>query len=232
LLPKSVTGSQRARIGTFRLDDARLFAGRTHRPVSSSPSGKREHRPLASERPGRSNHQGGPPAAVGEPQEPAGLAPYEDATHTVFADRGERDHRNGATADAAPDAAVACADLPVSFRPTPASPSRQAGGGSHSSPACGDLGKFPGSRKIVFSLPKETCPLAKTTEGTVRPQGGHEGTETSRRHHPTTSTRRTRINTCPKPTNSALRATPKPRRPSPKSRASNRPWRLCTRDDG
>jgi murein DD-endopeptidase MepM/ murein hydrolase activator NlpD len=105
-----------------------------------------------------------PPVAEEEAPEPAGISPREDAAHAAFVDHGEGDHRNGATTDA-PD--TANPGPPVFYRPALAG----------SGPACGDLGRFPGSRKIAFPLPKEYLNSYEDTWGAPRPQGGHEGTD-------------------------------------------------------
>jgi murein DD-endopeptidase MepM/ murein hydrolase activator NlpD len=105
-----------------------------------------------------------PPVAEEEAPEPAEISPREDAAHAAFGDHGEGDHRNGATTDA-----------PGTMNPGPPVFYRPALAGS--GPACGDLGRFPGSRRIAFPLPKEYLNSYEDTWGAPRPQGGHEGTD-------------------------------------------------------
>jgi murein DD-endopeptidase MepM/ murein hydrolase activator NlpD len=127
-------------------------------------------RPLASEPPDGATTEENPPAAVAESHEPVEATPREDAAHAAFAYHGERGHQTGASVDDAQDAGP-----PVFYRP--ASPSPTPGGRPESDPVCGDLGRFPSSRTIVFPLPKEYLYSYEDTWGALRPQGGHEGTD-------------------------------------------------------
>ncbi len=73
--------------------------------------------------------------------------------------------------DAAPSGAHATT-LPVFFRPPAAGRSSASAG-----PVCGDLGRFPASRRIVFPLDRRYFYSYEDTWGVPRPQGGHEGTD-------------------------------------------------------
>ncbi len=73
--------------------------------------------------------------------------------------------------EAAPSEAPAAAP-PVFYRPPAAGFSS---GGAR--PVCGDLGRFPVSRRVVFPLEERYFYSYEDTWGAPRPQGGHEGTD-------------------------------------------------------
>jgi murein DD-endopeptidase MepM/ murein hydrolase activator NlpD len=132
-------------------------------------------RSLASKPPDRATVEENPPAAEGVVREPAQTVQHEGATHTAFLDHDEGDHRSTAIVDGAPSAADP--SPPLFYRPAPASPTPEQGGGVGSGPVCADLGAFPSNRTLAFPLPRKYLDSYENTWGAPRPQGGHEGTD-------------------------------------------------------
>jgi murein DD-endopeptidase MepM/ murein hydrolase activator NlpD len=130
-------------------------------------------RSLASKPPDRATVEENPPAAEGVVREQT--VQHEGATHTAFPDHDEGDHRSTAIVDGAPSAAES--GPPLFYRPAPASPTQEQGGGVGSGPVCSDLGAFPSNRTLAFPLPRKYLDSYEDTWGAPRPQGGHEGTD-------------------------------------------------------
>ena len=107
----------------------------------------------------------------------------EDADSLVDLDGGgppsvtrgpEREARPPAPAAAPPATPSGEPVPPVFYRPPPLEvSSRNAPAG----PVCGDLGRFPGSSRVVFPLDDRFFYSYEDTWGAPRTQGGHEGTD-------------------------------------------------------
>ena len=83
--------------------------------------------------------------------------------------RPHSDFEMGGRLQGRADPAKLAPDASVFRRPSP--------GGGPSEPACGDLGAFPESSRVVFPLPDEYLGSYEAGWGSPRPQGGHEGTD-------------------------------------------------------
>jgi murein DD-endopeptidase MepM/ murein hydrolase activator NlpD len=142
-------------------------AGADPRSLAAEPP---DERTVAEVPPAHANgsHQRATPQVSAAPR--AGAAPGGGTAAPAFARHPRRDTAGGVSAVSEPGRAVF-------YRPPPPSPPSLAGAARGAGPNCGDLGRFPGSHRLVFPLPMGYANSYEDTWGVPRPQGGHEGTD-------------------------------------------------------
>jgi murein DD-endopeptidase MepM/ murein hydrolase activator NlpD len=132
-------------------------------------------RPLATKTPSGATVEESVLVAEGGLSGSAQTVQREGTAHPASADQDEGDDRATTIVDGAPS--TADPGPPLFYRPVPASPTPEQGGGVGSGPVCADLGAFPSDRTIAFPLPRKYLATYEDTWGAPRPQGGHEGTD-------------------------------------------------------
>jgi murein DD-endopeptidase MepM/ murein hydrolase activator NlpD len=137
-------------------------------------------RTLAAEPPDKRTVAQVPPADAKDSHEPptpqASAAPHENPVAPAFARHLRRATVGGASAASGAGRAVFYRPPPPS-PPPPSPPPGASGAAQGPGPVCGDLGRFPGSHRLVFPLPMGYANSYDDTWGAPRPQGGHEGTD-------------------------------------------------------
>lgn len=140
-----------------------------------------ETRSLAAEFPQGTTSTGARPSDAAKPPETTEMARrIEDATSSLVDLSGDE----GAPKARSPGPEAAPAEAPdretvppVFYRPPATGRSSGNVPAAESGPVCGDLGRFPESRRVVFPLEERYFYSYEDTWGAPRTQGGHEGTD-------------------------------------------------------